>query len=149
MRTSQILGSAILIALALNAAGCSQLGISGWGQSGSPRLDVQQASTVELTGVTARETKDGIEVSGGVTARLAAQRPQAPIHAEVMDRTGQVIAHADGKIVGQSPSARQSYRSDFRIDLPINPPPDSTVCVWYGGCADHACTVRTLASARR
>lgn len=121
-------GSALVFIYTMS---CSPLGMD-LARDGSVRLDVQQNTHVDFRGIAVRQDEGGVEVSGTVRAKLGKPRPTGHVRVEVVDATGRTIAQADGRLRGQSPSARQRYDSRFRIKLPMTPSPDATVLVRYG-----------------
>lgn len=104
------------------------------------QVSVLTGRSADITGVTVRETNAGLEVAGEVSARTGEQRPSAVVHAELLDSSGNAITHVDGRPRLHAPSARQNYRSDFRIELPDPASARTTVRVWYGAPTECVCT---------
>lgn len=131
MSLFRVFGAVGVLVASTWTMGCSPLG-ADLVRDGDVRLNVRQSEHVNFTGVSVRQSNGGAEVSGIVRARLGGPRPIAKVHVEVVDETGRVITESQGKLRGQSQSPRHHFRSTFRIELPVPPPPDSTVVVWYG-----------------
>lgn len=130
MRPRHALGPVGLLLFAVTF-GCAPLE-TDLVRQGDPGLRLRQSKYVRFSGVRVRRIQAGIEVSGTLCAGLGGPRPVALVHVDVLDARGLTIARAEGRLRGQSHSARQRYRSRFRVEVPVKPPEDARVIVSYG-----------------
>ena len=88
---------------------------------GSIPVELVQGEMVELWGVSARQTTDGVAVSGNAQRRLTPNRPlNEHLHAEALGAGGQLLETRDvawNSIVSLRTRKSASFRTEFGRDV--------------------------------